>query len=587
MKKILLLLIMGIIGVFSVSAQSTTIYSDYQVPNMYITRIQGGQVHNGAPFMLHKSDGTLIYCIEPFVMPIDGNYTIYDNYTDIFNLSGEQIDRINLIAKYGYGYGNHTDIKWYGITQYMIWQTIVDQIYFTDVYHGTRVNMYESEINEINSLIDNYNIKPKFKDMYMVITGDEYTFEDENGVLENYELVNSYTNLDVKVNGNKVTVKASEDGTYRIYFRKRDNNHHYELYYHPSSQNQILPGRVNDVESSAYIYASKGSLMIQKHDLETDISQVNNSFEGAKYGVYNYATGELFKEVTLNNNGYGYIDKIPCYTFDVKELVAPYGYQLNDTKYRVDINGRNQNPTVDVYDKAIKKKIIIHKKYGSTLTNNYYDEEGAYFNLYDKNNNLIGEYQTNELGIIELNLPFGEYVLKQVSGREYYTLVDDIHFIIDDDSEIIYELKNEEIKRIGNIHIIKKGSDGYMLDGVIFEIYAMDDITSLDGYIYHHKGDLIDTVKTINGFIDYNNLYYGNYYLKEIKTNDGYHILNDNIEFSIDSNDKNIEVINDKISEIVRVPNTYANDIDYPETIIVLFILFSYCIGLQIIKKEN
>ena len=38
------------------------------------------------------------------------------------NLSQSQKDRIILIAHFGYNYKNHTEIKWYAITQMMIWQ---------------------------------------------------------------------------------------------------------------------------------------------------------------------------------------------------------------------------------------------------------------------------------------------------------------------------------------------------------------------------------------------------------------------------------------------------------------------------------
>ena len=64
---------------------------------------------------------------------------------------------MNLIAHYGYGYPNHTDLKWYGVTQYLIWNELgLDDLYFTDSYYGNRITAYTNEIDEMNSLINNH-----------------------------------------------------------------------------------------------------------------------------------------------------------------------------------------------------------------------------------------------------------------------------------------------------------------------------------------------------------------------------------------------------------------------------------------------
>ena len=149
MKKILFLFCLFLLGLSSVSAYDLdeTFYYDEKVENMYVTKIKGDKERNGATFLLHRSDSKLVYCLDPFTREIDGNYEGYIGYNDKFGLTKEQINTINLIAYYGYGYDNHNDIKWYGITQYLIWQQLgLDDIYFTDSYYGNRVSMYQEEI---------------------------------------------------------------------------------------------------------------------------------------------------------------------------------------------------------------------------------------------------------------------------------------------------------------------------------------------------------------------------------------------------------------------------------------------------------
>ena len=111
--------------------------------SMYITKVKGEQVKNGAPFLLHKSNGDLVYCIEPFLYMAEDHYEGYIGYKDTFGLSEEVINKMNIIAYYGYGYQNHTDPKWYAITQMMIWETVEPnaKYYFSSVKNGPAEQM--------------------------------------------------------------------------------------------------------------------------------------------------------------------------------------------------------------------------------------------------------------------------------------------------------------------------------------------------------------------------------------------------------------------------------------------------------------
>ena len=594
MKKILFLIILSIIGVMVVYGADYRdyFYYDTKVPNMYITKVKGDQLKNGAPFLLHKSDGTIVYCIEPFDYVTDTAYDGYIGFNSLFGVSMNQINRMNLVARYGYGYGNHTDLKWYGVTQYLVWQALgLDDIYFTDSYYGNRITAYTPEINEINQMVNTYNTLPSFSgNTYNFSVKTSYSIEDTKGVLKYFDISTNSEDINVTVINNTLNIKTYKEGRYTVTFTKKDNSHNYELYYNANGQNLIFPGKIDDLKTTITINVHKGKIEINKHDLEMDKPYKNTTFKDSVYGLYKAGVDSLVDTLSLDNDGKGKFDDLQLTDYYVKEIVPPIGYELDDTKYYVSLSLRNKDKIVDVYDEVIKKEILITKYYGNKISNNYNFEADVLFELYD-NDELINSVRTNKDGNINLSLPYGKYTLRQVTTKDGYTKNDDIKIVVSDSKPIIYDLYDYEIVRYGSVNLTKKGRDGTLLDGVLYEVYASEDIMSKDGYIYYKKNELIDRLLTINGQA-FTNLYYGKYYLKEIKTVDGYVLNSDKYYFDVFDKEISLSLFNDKIIEIpkinnnyVSVPDTFKNDIDYLETFGVLLVLLGYCVGLYAYKK--
>ncbi len=594
MKKILFLIILSIIGVMVVYGADYRdyFYYDTKVPNMYITKVKGDQLKNGAPFLLHKSDGTIVYCIEPFDYVTDTAYDGYIGFNSLFGVSMNQINRMNLVARYGYGYGNHTDLKWYGVTQYLVWQALgLDDIYFTDSYYGNRITAYTPEINEINQMVNTYNTLPSFSgNTYNFSVKTSYSIEDTKGVLKYFDISTNSEDINVTVINNTLNIKTYKEGRYTVTFTKKDNSHNYELYYNSNGQNLIFPGKIDDLKTTITINVHKGKIEINKHDLEMDKPYKNTTFKDSVYGLYKAGVDSLVDTLSLDNDGKGKFDDLQLTDYYVKEIVPPIGYELDDTKYYVSLSLKNKDKIVDVYDEVIKKEILITKYYGNKISNNYNFEADVLFELYD-NDELINSVRTNKDGNINLSLPYGKYTLRQVTTKDGYTKNDDIKIVVSDSKPIIYDLYDYEIVRYGSVNLTKKGRDGTLLDGVLYEVYASEDIMSKDGYIYYKKNELIDRLLTINGQA-FTNLYYGKYYLKEIKTVDGYVLNSDKYYFDVFDKEISLSLFNDKIIEIpkinnnyVSVPDTFKNDIDYLETFGVLLVLLGYCVGLYAYKK--
>lgn len=586
MKKIIFLISLFLITLSNVYAYDITeeFYYDEKIPNMYITKIKGNNERNGATFLLHRSDSKIVYCIDPFTREIDGTYYGYIGYKDTFGLTKEQINRMNLISYYGYGYKDHTDLKWYGISQYLIWETLgLDDIYFTDEYYGNRIDAYEEEIKEINNLIDNHYILPNFGDStYNFGVNESYKLIDINNVLENYEIEYD-EELQVSKYGNELIIYSEKEGTYNIRLVKKSKVlNDYILYSNESSQDMFFPGKYDDISTTLIVKFYNGSIEINKKDSETIVAQGDATFNGAVYGLYEDNSDELVDTIILDSNGYGIFKDLSLTNYYIKEIQASNGYKLDDTKYYVSLTTNKKDISIDVYEDVIKNKIIITKLYGNKITNNYHLESNAQFELYDINNNYINTYVTNNNGEIILELPYGEYILKQITGIDNYTISDPILLKINDiNQEQNITIKNDEIVKYGKLEINKKGSDGLLLDDVKFKVYAANDITSLSGDIYYKKDEEVGEIIINNGYGTLENLYYGSYYLVEIKSAFGYDLDGDPIDFDIQSDSTSLEVINKKKN--YDIPNTGKNDNHYLKIISNFMIL----LGITIVFYEN
>lgn len=66
-------------------------------------------------------------------------------------------------------------------------------------------------------------------------------------------------------------------------------------------------------------------------------------------------------------------------------------------------------------------------------------EKGAIFEFINKDNEIIRK-ETDEEGTIELTLPYGTYIVRQVSSKENYEKVDDFTIVVDENAKDIYGL---------------------------------------------------------------------------------------------------------------------------------------------------
>ena len=400
--------------------------------NTHITSFQK------ARFFRQTNTNEFAYCIEPF--STFNETSSYESTSSPYNLNESKIDRISKIAHFGYGYKNHTEPKWYAITQFMIWKEAnTGDYYFTDYLNGNRINRFQDEMNEINNLINKYNELPTFDEEYTIISGNNLILERD---FSNIKIIGE----DFSLENNKLTINPTKENIYTYNLIKEDNiyNKPYIFYESNTSQNLIETGNIPSLSTSFKVNVLKTEIELTKIDKDTKsiIPKGEASLDGAIYSLYD-ENNELVKDLIIEKNQ-SIINNIPLGKYYLKEKESGTGYLLDTNTYEINITKEKYKHQVIVENKVIEKTITIEKKYGDNTT--LLPEENISFEVYNSNYEKLTTITTNNLGIINITLPYGTYTLKQINTTEGYKKIDDITINIDNTENEIIELKDLKIE---------------------------------------------------------------------------------------------------------------------------------------------
>ena len=243
-------------------------------------------------------------------------------------------------------------------------------------------------------------------------------------------------------------------------------------------------------------------LTLKKVDSET-----GQPLAGAKFKLMDANYREI-GVVTTSELGLVNVTKLDAGVYYVQETQAPNGYVL-DSSVRQIVLDWGKTTVLEV--KNTPRGSLRIQKVDSVTGKPLYN---ATFNLYDSKNNLLGEYTTDNTGMIVFakQVTAGKYVLKEVKAPDGYVL---------DSTPITITVKGGETTEItikntpetGNIRIKKVAADknditkdkkGAALAGAVFEIYA-------------ESGDVVDRITTgEDGVAKSKDLPLGKYAIKEI-----------------------------------------------------------------------
>ena len=307
----------------------------------------------------------------------------------------------------------------------------------------------------------------------------------------------------------------------------------------------------------------KGKISIIKHTDNGD-TKIETPEKGAEFQVYLKSAGSFVNAdkderdtIVCDEDGFASTKLLPygVYTvhqtkgWDGREKITDFDVFINtDGKtYKFLINNKN----FESYLKVVK----LDKETGKRIP-----YEGAAFEIYDSNNHRITmqytypqvtsihTFYTNKDGylITPERLPYGYYTLKEVQAPYGYVLDDTpIPFGISQENAstdtgiTVVKVKAKDMAQKGVINITKTGeifssveeNNGIYtpkysvgnLKGAVFEVYAAENITTLDGTVRYDQGSLVDTITTDDdGVAKSKELYLGKYTVIEKTAPNGY-----------------------------------------------------------------
>lgn len=317
----------------------------------------------------------------------------------------------------------------------------------------------------------------------------------------------------------------------------------------------------------------KVELSVSKLDSET-----RKPVAGAEFGLYAAkdivnADGKVIvskdtlleKSVSDSNGLIQFVKDYPLGSYYAKEIKAPAGYASNDEV--IDFTAAYQGQNVKSVELSAEfLNSPTHFEFTKTDITNGSELTGATLTILDKNGNVVDTWTSDarEAHVIK-RLVVGEtYTLREEYAPYGYLKATDIQFTVKDTGEVQHVNMKDEVAR-GSIVVTKDGeivSDATIrkeywnnfvfnflkrnLSGVTFDVYAKEDILSVDGLntVYYKAGDKISTIVTDEqGIARIDNLPCGKYYLIETKTIDGFILDNTPIEADISYIDQNTNVV--------------------------------------------
>lgn len=345
----------------------------------------------------------------------------------------------------------------------------------------------------------------------------------------------------------------------------------------------------NECKNAVTEQVIKGKIAIIKHT-DDGSTQIETPEKGAEFQVYLKSAGSYAKADNDER------DTIVCDEdgFASTKLM-PYGvYTVHQTK---GWDGREKIKDFDVFinqDGKTYKFLINNSNFCSYLKVVKLDKEtekpiayaGAAFEVYDTDGHRITmqftypevteihTFYTNSEGylITPEKLPYGDYTLKEVQAPYGYVLDSTpIPFTITQENSstdtgvTVVKVKARDMAQKGVIEITKTGeifksvneNEGIYtpvyeignLANAVFEIYAAEDITTLDGTTRYYQGELVDEITTgKDGIAKSKQLYLGKYTVVEKTAPSGFVNANEQYDVELTYAGQNVYVTSTALS---------------------------------------
>lgn len=561
-----------------------------------------GHVHDnqGQVALRSLSSGEPLYCIQIY-NHCNSNDAKAESIemTDLwrYELDDNQKRNITYISIYGYPnytYGYSADNAQLA-TQVLLWE--IETSARDDWSTGCNswalsiFKNYPDALRAYNDIITacaNHRKTPNFStnSIQLEDVGKEnaVTIHDKNGVLSNFRISSTNSNIKVEQSGNNLKIWSTTYDEVNCTIQMTKDKTDINLAFALTGANQTLfYGTLADpvnARINVKSVAKKGSAEFVKTDEETGqpIQATDGVFKIQEWNYsqdkyidhsqmkYDTAKGKYVSEtlkVTSANGGW----------FRCVEVKAPSGYVTDNTKiyeFRITKNGQVIDINNGIVTNAIQKgQIQIYKegevldrfdfmqtelglKYAPVYRTSYLAgsewtisaAEDIYANgvLVASQGDVIQTLTTTENGALSDLLYPGKYTVTEVTAPTGYNIGDnsfDVTIKPDDDKvQVVTETVTGENDRQTFEITLKKEMeqseyypDTEAYKNVIFGVFAAEDITDINGNVVLEKDSLVDCIGIDENGIGKTSCDFPagfSWYVKELQTAEGY-ILNDSV----------------------------------------------------------
>ena len=381
----------------------------------------------------------------------------------------------------------------------------------------TADDAYFATMQAINSILRGYSLE-QARELYCVgqfsINGENYEDIQRRG---NKTLNAMFNLIDIGLNGTETREQFLQISIIQETDFIKENDEYYSQTFSVQSASEISEYRIENVEKlpdGAIITDENGNKKQcfsggEKFKVIIPVNQIINDISGKihikaiqkNYPIYYGASSiEGFQDYALCNNSYSEV-----------------------------------NVESDIYVQTNKSKLIIIKVDSET----HKPINGVKFKITSAEGNTE-VYTTNNDGkiIIENQKP-GLYIIKEIETNSKYNLLKDemkVQLRYNETKEITIE---NELKK-GNIKVVKvdKDNNQIKLEGVKFQLK-------------NDKGEVVkEDVTDKNGELVFSNLLVGKYELLEIRTKQGYELMNDEVYVNVETDKTNEITIENKKTKI-------------------------------------
>lgn len=476
-----------------------------------------------------------------------------------FNFKGNGIDKDVVTDSKGRIFIDNIPAGVYTVTEYPIDRYVTPKSQTVTIIGGQTSTVHFSNI------LKKFRVKVVKSDIEKgKAQGDAKLSGAKYGLFKGEELIDTYT-TDSNASFTTDYYVCDKDWTIREIESSEGYLVNDEIYKVGADPKQYTV-ELNNINLDVVEQVKKGKIAIIKHT-DDGSTQIETPEKGAEFQIYLKSAGSFV------NADKDERDTIVCDEdgFASTKLL-PYGvYTVHQTK---GWEGREKIKDFDVYinsDGKTYKFLINNANFESYLkvvkldaeTGKQIAYEGAGFEIYDSDGHRVNmqftypevtsihTFYTNSEGylITPEKLPYGDYTLKEVQAPYGYVLDSTpIPFSVTQENSstdtgvTVIKVKAKDIAQKGVIEITKTGGifssvgmlgGGYIdengnkvefpityspiyengkLANAVFQIYAAEDITTLDGSVRYQQGELVDEITTAdNGIAKSKEIYLGKY----------------------------------------------------------------------------